>query len=101
MIRSVQAAGGFATVLKSGDRDGGAISVVTCLNGGDSVVYERMPDAEAGRVWVATRQYNAENPLFVSDFVQMRRERDPDCWVIELDIANAARFIPGIVSNDG
>lgn len=101
MIRAVQAAGGFATVLNRGDRDSGAILIVTCENGGDSVLYERVADAELGRKWVASRRADPQNPSQFNDILQMRSKSDPDGWIVELDIANAARFIPGIVPASG
>lgn len=101
MIRAVQASGGFATVLQSGDRDSGVILVVTCEKGRDSVLYERVPDLETGRRWVITRRSESEELSEFNDFLQLRRKSDPDCWVIELDIANAARFVPGFTSQDG
>ena len=33
-----------------------------------------------------------DDPFAVSDYWQRRRSRDPDLWVVELDIASAERF---------
>ncbi|MDR7102162.1 DUF1491 family protein [Croceicoccus sp. BE223] len=93
LIRAVEAAGGFATVVKRGERTAGTILVCTCEKGRDSVLYERMPSVEKGREWVATRRQDPEKPLEFNDYLAKRGERDRDCWIVELDIANAQRFI--------
>lgn len=93
LIRAVEAAGGFATVVKRGERTAGSILVCTCEKGRDSALYERMPSLEKGREWVSTRRQDAEKPFEFSDYLKARGEQDSDCWIVELDIANAQRFI--------
>jgi len=96
MIRVVEAAGGFATIIKKGERETGAILVVTCEKGRNSTLYERMPDIDVGRKWTATRRQDPENLLDFNDYIERRRRQDPDCWIVELDVANAPQFIPGM-----
>ena len=43
IIRSVQAQGGFATVLAKGERDAGTILILTLEKGENGSLYERMP----------------------------------------------------------
>lgn len=96
MIRAVEVAGGFATVLKKGESDSGSLLVVICERGGDSILYERMPDLSGGRKWAESRRSEPENPFDFNDYVERRGTQDPDCWVVELDVANAQQFIPGM-----
>lgn len=96
MIRAVEASGGFATVLKKGEREAGSILVITCEKGRDSTLYERMPDLDEGRRWTEIRRQDPENPFDFNDYVEKRGRQDRDCWVVELDIANATQFIPGM-----
>jgi hypothetical protein len=93
MIRSVQAAGGFATVLAKGERDGGTILVLTMYRGENAVLFERMPQLDGSRPYIAAKRESAENPNELRDYLEKRRNQDPDIWVIELDIADAERFI--------
>lgn len=93
MIRAVEAAGGFATVLAKGDRDAGAILVICCENGTNGRLYERMPQLDGTRKWTLSRQQDTENPLEFSEYWQRRKSRDRDQWIVELDIADAERFI--------
>lgn len=93
MIRAVDAAGGFATVLRKGERDAGTILVVLAENGGNYRLFERMPDAETGRNWTCTKVQNPENKTEFSESLTRRASRDPDLWIVELDIADGERFI--------
>ncbi|WP_336979126.1 DUF1491 family protein [Altererythrobacter fulvus] len=93
LIRAVDAAGGFATVIAKGERDAGTILVICCESGARGRIYERMPQLDGTRKWVLTRTQNAENPMEFSDYYQRRKRQDEDLWILELDIANGERFI--------
>jgi len=93
LIRSVQAEGGFATVVAKGERDAGTILVVCCEQGKNAVAYERMPQPDGSRTWTITRQENAEDASDFWEYCRRRHDQDPDLWIVELDIARAERFI--------
>ena len=93
LLRAVQAAGGFATVLATGERDAGTILVVCCENGSNAAAYERMPQADGSRAWTLTRRQDTDNPREFWDYCTRRHDQDPDLWLIELDIPRAERFI--------
>ncbi len=92
-MRQVQVAGGFATVLAKGDADAGSIVIVICENGANTRVYERMPQVDGHRHWHCSHQQDVENTVKISDYLTKRQHRDPDLWIIELDIADGERFI--------
>lgn len=94
MIRAVEAAGGFATVLRKGHREAGAILLVLTEKGTNSRVYEAMPSARSGREWLCTKCDNPENPGEFPEYLMQRGSNDPDLWIVELDIAQGERFIP-------
>lgn len=93
LIRAVEAEGGFATVVKKGERDAGTILVVLCEKGCGSVLYERMPDLEGGRKWTVAKAQDPEKPFEFNDYLEKRANQDSDCWIVELDVANGQRFI--------
>ena len=96
LIRAVESAGGFAMVLQKGERDAGTILVLTTQNGRNTRLWERMPQLDGSRKFSCTREQDDENPREIDEYVGRRRRSDPDCWVIELDIENAERFVaPG------
>ncbi len=93
MIRAVESAGGFATVLHKGEREGGTIVVVLAENGANLRLFELMPDPEKGRLWICSKQQDPENPYAFTEYLDRRAARDPDLWIVELDIADGERFI--------
>lgn len=93
-VRQVQAAGGFAAVLHRGEADGGTILLVLTENGENVRVYERMPAPSGHRKWQQSKAENAENKAELTEWLDRRTAQDPDLWIVELDIANAERFIP-------
>ena len=93
LIRAVQAAGGFATVLHKGERDAGAICLIATHNGHNSTFWERMPQLDGSRKFVATKHQDVENKRNFDDYLARRVRQDPDSWQIELDIENPERFI--------
>lgn len=93
LIRAVQAAGGFATVIAKGERDAGTLLVVCCEHGGKAVAYERMPQPDGSRAWTISRTQDAENPREFWDYCDRRQSQDGDLWIVELDVPNGERFI--------
>jgi hypothetical protein len=93
LIRAVDAAGGFATVLARGERDAGTILLVCCENGNHCRIYERMPQLDGSRKWTMTKSQDPENPSEFSEYQDKRKRQDGDLWILELDIADAERFI--------
>ena len=93
LIRATQAAGGFAMVLRKGDKEAGTILVVLTEKGGNSRVYERMPQADGTRAWHCSRRVDSQNPEDFDEYLARRRDQDGDLWIVELDIANGERLI--------
>jgi hypothetical protein len=93
LVRQVNGAGGFATVVARGEQDAGTILLLLCENGQDQRVYERMPLADGTRGWYCARRLDSAEPEKFHDWLDRRRSQDPDLWIVELDIAGAERFI--------
>lgn len=93
LIRAVEAAGGFGTVIARGERDAGTLLVICCENGAEASAFERMPQPDGTRTWTLSRRQDAENPQEFWDYCDRRRRQDDDLWIVELDIAGAERFI--------
>lgn len=93
LLRAVDQAGGFATVLRKGERDAGTILVILAEKGTDRRVFERMPRSDGTRQWALVRTEDIENKQLFDDYLMRRAVQDPELWMIELDIANGERFI--------
>ena len=95
LVRMVSGAGGFATVIARGSEWGGALLILHRF--GQSVVaYEKMPSLDGAPVW----RQGAVGEATVADFAARQQRFDPDLWVLELDIADLARFVPGLPASD-
>ena len=92
LIRRVNAEGGSAMVLAKGHVEAGAILVLALDRGGDPRFFERGIGPEGDPALVRSGPAILDDPGAVSDYWQRRRSRDPDLWVVELDIASAERF---------
>lgn len=90
LVRQVQAAGGFATVLHKGSQWGAALLLVH-RHGAFVGAYEKLPALSGTSEW----RLAAEGEQQVSEFVNRQLRFDTDLWVLELDIALPERFIPG------
>ena len=93
LIRAVQAAGGFGTVIARGERDAGTLLVICCENGANAAAFERMPQPDGSRAWTLCRSQSADNQQEFWDYCDRRRHQDDDLWIVELDISDAERFI--------
>lgn len=93
LVRQVQGAGGFATVLRKGSEWGAALLIVHRV-GATVAAYEKVPMLDGRPSWRAA----AEGPEAVQTFIDRQVRFDPDLWVLELDIADIQRFVPGIAA---
>lgn len=93
LIRAAEAAGGFGTVIAKGERDAGIILILTIERGGKPRLWERMPRLDGTRAFEVVRTQNDENTGDFSDYLGRRTGRDPDTWVVELDVPQPERLI--------
>lgn len=93
LVRQVQGAGGFATVLRRGSNWGSAL-VLVHRRGADVAAFEKVPTLDGGPDW----RRAAQGAGAVSAFVDRQSRFDPDLWVLELDIASLERFVPGMAA---
>lgn len=93
--RFTSAAGGFAAIIARGDPVSGSILIARTVRGADEAIFESFmgldgkPDWQA--VWTDDSAAIAAKGS-MADYLDRRRVRDPDLWIIELDIASRAQF---------
>ena len=93
MLRRVAAEGGFATVMKRGDAERGALLLFVSSRGNHVTCLERVLDlAEGDYRWSDTGP-DSGSSLEIAEFLARRTRFDEDLWAIELDIADPERFI--------
>lgn len=93
LIRRAEADGDFATLLKKGDPDRGALLLVIRSRGRHVACLERMLSTGADYRWQAAGPAESASDEELAEFLQKRTRFDEDSWIIELDIAQPERFI--------
>jgi hypothetical protein len=93
MLRRANDSGGMGMVLAKGDAQAGAILAVTVESAGAERLFERGLDT-LGRVAIV-ESTPAED---VFGYWRRRRSRDPDLWVIELNVPGAERLVAEILA---
>ncbi len=87
LLRRVSAAGGFGTVLARGDETAGSIAIVI-RDRGETRLLEPAMAMTGGYEWREAAAGDA-----IDSWTERARRYDPDLWIIELDIPDAARFV--------
>jgi hypothetical protein len=92
LIRRVAAAGGNAVVVARGDATSGAI-LLDCLDRGTRTAFrERVLGIDGRYRWTVTGPALDSAGEHVTAWLERRRTRDPDLWIVELDVPDAERF---------
>lgn len=95
LLRRVNDAGGLAVVRARGDAQAGGVLILVAGRDGSERAIEHGFDLDGSAI---LRDSTPSGPI--EDYWRRRRERDPDLWVIELDIADAERFAAETILND-
>ena len=93
MLRRASTSGGFATVVRKGDPDRGSLLLIVSSRGRHIAVLERILSLSGDYEWTRAGPAESASSAEVGDFVSRRARFDDDLWAIELDIADAERFI--------
>lgn len=84
LVRRAHDAGGSAVILAKGDAQAGGILILATHRGGDGRLLER-GIGPGGDVTLI----DSTPVQDVDGYCRRRRARDPDLWLIELDVAEA------------
>jgi hypothetical protein len=93
IMRRVQSDGGFAAVLKRGDPDRGALTLILRERGEFRGLLERELGPDFEYCWTLKRAGEALSSESLADLIAAKQRFDADFWLIELDIAEPERFI--------
>ena len=91
LLRRVNDSGGLAVIRARGEAQGGAVLILIAEGRGVRAL-ERMRGL-ADRDMLVPAGPAAGDPAAIEDYWQNRRRRDPDLWVVELDVPHAERFV--------
>lgn len=99
LVRRAEQAGDFATVIRRGDSDRGAVVLLISSRGVHIACLERLLDLVGGYGWVRAGPAESADSQEVADFLAKRARFDEDFWAIELDTADPERFIAETLSS--
>jgi len=83
-------------ITAKGEKDAGTILILTIYRGESAVLFEKMPQLDGSRPFIAAKQQSAEKPNEIYEYLDRRKKQDPDIWVLEVDIADGAQFIASL-----
>lgn len=92
LIRQAEAHGGFAAVLRKGDRTAGTILLLRREKGQNPALFELFPSLDGPAAWMRVTIEDIEIEQKISEFLDRRVARDPDIWILELDVPSAEQF---------
>jgi hypothetical protein len=91
LLRRAEAEGGFGAVLAKGDPTAGAVMAVVAERGVRTLLLERLLQPDGTYAWQDNGRAGVDDIEF-GELVARRRRTDPDLWLVELDVADAATF---------
>lgn len=92
LIRTAEAQNAFAAVLRKGDRTAGSILLLRREKGQNPTLFERYPSIDGSPVWSEVTIEDTEKEQKISEYLERRVVRDPDTWILELDVPFEQRF---------
>ena len=92
LVRRVQLAGSFATIVRKGDARGGAVLVKTFdRRTGAAGLWAEAVGPEGEPVWM--RPVEREDEAGIDAYIDRAARIDPDIWVVEIEDADGRRFL--------
>jgi hypothetical protein len=98
LLRLAGREGGYGAVLRKGDPNAGAVTVVLIERGERRMVLERVVQPDGAYAWQDIGNRAAGDEAEFRTFLDRRRRFDPDLWLVELDVASAERFADEMAS---
>jgi hypothetical protein len=79
--------------MKRGDPERGSLLLFVSSRGVHRACLERVLDLDGTYRWQAVGPGDSASSIEIADFLARRARFDGDLWAVELDIADAERFI--------
>lgn len=86
--------GGFGTILRRGDAERGSLMLAIAERGVTRFVVQRLLQRDGRYGWESRESADGES---LSHLLAKARDRDPDLWLIELDVPSPERFIAEMI----
>lgn len=100
LIRAANEFGDSAMVIRKGDLTAGEIFINAFIKGESQRFYAKSPRSKDHIQWEERVLEDIDNKGFFSDYIAKLVKRDPDLWLIELNISDEQRLIRILALND-
>jgi hypothetical protein len=86
--------------LRKGDSTSGTILLTVRFRGQNPQLFDRFPSLNGTSTWRAVQGEATDSEQKISEYCTRRLARDPDIWLIELDIAERERLTLYLAGGD-
>lgn len=93
LIRSANAHGDDVMIMRKGDDTSGEIFILALIRGVSPRFFGKMPMFDKPSVWEERILEDIENKQFLNIYIEKLIKRDPDIWLIELNVSDEQRLI--------
>ncbi len=94
-LRIAQAAGAFATIVRRGDPDAGAVAVKLYQGPGAVKLFIQSRDLNGAKIWREPFEGNAAPDLEtkIDQWLAKETKIDPDLWIVEIEDREGRAFL--------
>ncbi len=100
LIRAANEFGDSAMVIRKGDVTSGEIFINAFIRGEFQRFYAKTPMFNGPSQWEERVLEDIDNKEFFSNYMAKLVQRDPDLWLIELNVSDEQRLIRILALND-
>lgn len=93
LIRTANAHGDDVMIVRKGDDTSGEIFILALIRGQNPRFFGKAPMFDKPSVWEERILEGIEKKQFFDNYLQKLISRDPDIWLIELNVSNEQRLI--------
>lgn len=97
LIRSANEYGDEAMVIRKGDDTSGEIFILALIRGATPRFFAKVPCFDKGpniiSIWQERKLEDIDNKQFFKEYIEKLIRRDPDLWLIELNVSDEQRLV--------
>lgn len=91
-LRRAQSAGAFATIVRKGDPDAGAVAVKLYRGRGEAQLFIQSRDLDGRMIWREPME-DSRDEARIDAWLEKERRIDPDLWIVEIEDGEGRAFL--------
>lgn len=93
LIRSANEYGDDVMVMRKGDETSGDICILALIRGAFPRFFGKAPNFDGPSQWEERKVQGIGKKQFYQEYIDKLVQRDPDLWLIELNVSDEQRLI--------